>query len=104
MNRNLKKCYDCLDLPFSATKEQVETRKTALIKILKAKENETKISNEKEIELVELSAKTICEELEKNGIPKNIKRFECSNESILILIVVLIFAFMLCFFSFNANL
>ena len=104
MNKKLKKCYDDLDLPFSATKEEVETRKSALIKILKGKESETKISNQKEIEKIELSAKMICEEIEENGIPKNTKRFEVTNESFIILIVVLIFAFMICFFSFNANL
>lgn len=100
MEKKLKKCYENLDLPYSATKDEVKARKNALIKILNAKAIENNVSNEKEITLVENSANAICEYIEKNGIPKDEKHFEATKESIVSLIIVFLFACMVCFFSF----
>lgn len=101
MEKNLRKCYEHLELPYSATIEDVEARKSALIKILNSQAHDNKVSNEKEIALVEKSANTICEEIKKNGIPQNEHRFESSKESIFALLVVLFFAVMVCLLSFN---
>lgn len=101
MDKNLRKCYQCLDLPFSASIEDVETRENALIKILNAKATEKKVSCEKEISQVQTSSKTIIENIKNNGIPKEeYHRFETSNETITILIVVLGLVGLICFFSF----
>ena len=37
MEKNLKKSYQCLDLSYNATIDEVETREKALIKILTSK-------------------------------------------------------------------
>lgn len=101
MEKNLKKSYYYLDLPFNATVEDVQTREKALIKILKAEEKEKNISKQKEILTVKNSAITIIENIKNNGIPKEEShRFESSTESIIILLLVLLFAGSLCFYSF----
>ena len=100
MEKKLKKSYECLDLPFSATVDEVVARKNALIKVLSAKEIKNKISTEKEIATVESSANAICENINKNGIPKNVCRFESSNESIVSLFVTLMFVVFVCYMSF----
>lgn len=101
MNRELKKCYECLDLPINATIEDVETRKKALIKIYNNKTIEKGISYEKQIGLVETSAVAIVENIKKNGLPnEEVHHFETSWKGISILFVALIFVAMICFFSF----
>ena len=78
MIKELKKCYYNLDLPFSATKEQVQTQEKILIKIIRAKALKTGKSQKKKIDNIVKSANLILENLEKNGIP-DIK--ECSFSS-----------------------
>lgn len=78
MIKELKKSYYNLDLPFSATKEQVQTQEKILIKILRAKALKTGKSQKKKIDIIVKSANLIIDNLEKNGIP-DIK--ECSFSS-----------------------
>ena len=101
MDKNLNKCYLNLDLPFSATVEDVLSREKALIKILKSKEIEKNISCENEIQEIEFYANTIIENIKRNGMPtEKAHRFETSSESIFGLVVVLAFVTLICFFSF----
>lgn len=101
MNKDLKKCYECLDLPFEATIEDVQVRKNALIKIYNNKSIEKGISYDKQIGLVETSAKAIIENIKNNGIPKEeAHHFESSWKSVSILLITFVFVAMICFFSF----
>ena len=101
MKKSLNKCYLNLDLPYSASIEDVLSREKALIKILQSKEKEKNISCEKEIQEIEFSAKAIVENIKVNGIPNEKEhRFEASNESIFGLFVVFAFVALICFFSF----
>ena len=100
MNKELKRSYECLDLPFSATSEDVKMREKALIKIYNNKSVENGNSHDKEIGEIEKSAKIILENLKKNGQPKEVHSFDSSWHSIIILLAVLFFVGLLCFFSF----
>lgn len=98
MEKNLKKCYRCLDLPFSATEEDVERRKNALIKILDDNMNEKTIAK---ISKIENAAEYIISNIKKNGIPKKEHHFfEASTESIIGLLIVFVFVAFICFLSF----
>ena len=63
MNKNLRKCYECLDLPVSANEQDVEIRTKALIKILENKQLEKGVSCDKEIGEVETASATIIENI-----------------------------------------
>ena len=102
MEKSLRKCYECLDLQFSSTIEQVEAREKALIKIFKAKEKDEKISCKKEIEEIKIAKEKIIENIIKNGVPNDkTHHFETSNESIVALIIVCFCVGLLCYFSFS---
>ena len=102
MNKDIKKCYEILDLPMCATVEDVEARKKALIKIYNNKGMEKGISYEKQIGMVEESANKIIENLAINQTPlKENHHFECSWGNVAILFIVLVFAVGLAWFSFN---
>ncbi len=101
MEKELQNSYFRLDLPFSATIEDVQARKKALIKVLNMEEKEKNVSKQNEIEQVEFDCSRIIQNIKNNGIPKEeCHRFEASNESFIGLIIVLAFASLLCFFSF----
>lgn len=102
MEKNLKKCYHCLDLPYNATADEVETRKNALVKILNSKAEEKNKSYTKEIEKIENSAGLILTNIKNNGISEKVNHcFESSTESIICLLIVLAFVGAICFFSFS---
>ena len=103
MDKNLRKSYDCLDLPISASIEQVEAREKALIKIFQAKEKEENISCSKEINRVKISKKRIISSIQINGIPKEEEkhRFIASNESVFVLFLISICAGIFCYFTFT---
>ena len=101
MEKKLKNSYSCLDLPYNATEEEVVTRETALVKILKSKEHEENVSCEKEIDRIEKSSKYILDNIKNNGIPKEeFHRFEASKESVGAMFIIFVFVLVLCFFSF----
>ena len=101
MDKNLRKCYECLDLPITATAEDVRLREKALVKIYENESVEKGIPFDKKIDLVASSASTIVENLKNNGSPQEeLHRFDSSWKSIGILSVVLAFVCMICFFSF----
>lgn len=98
MKKELKVSYKILDLPYSATEEEVETRKNALIKILESEKN---AKTENKILEIENASKTIITNMENNGIPNEEHHlFESSGESIIALSIVLVFVIIICFFSF----
>ena len=98
MEKKLKVSYKLLNLSYSATQEEVETRKKAMVKILEADRDEKTFDK---IEELENACETIIENIKKNGIPKEEHHlFEASNESIIGLSIVLIFVVIICFFSF----
>lgn len=101
MEKELRKCYEVLDLPFSATEEDVKSREKALIKIYNNKSLEKGVSFEKQIGLIESSTVTILENLKKNGIPKDVPHsFNSSWSSIGYLAITLVFIALVCCFSF----
>ena len=98
MKKELRRSYKILDLPYSATEEEVETRKNAMIKILESEKNE---KTEKRILELENASEIIILNIKNNGIPnKEHHLFEASNESIIALGIVLFFVCFMCFFSF----
>ena len=103
MDKNLRKSYECLDLPITASVEQVEAREKALIKILQAKEKEENISCVKEIKRVQISKKRIISSIQINGIPKEEDQhhFVASNESVFVLLLISICAGIFCYFTFT---
>ena len=101
MDKDLKKCYECLDLPITATEQDVQLRKKALVKIYETKAVEKGVSYDKQIGLIENSSASIIENLKNNGTPKDEHHyFESSWKSIGILSIALAFVAMICFFSF----
>ena len=100
MKKNLKKSYEILDLPYSSTIEDVESRKKAMIKVVNSNTKQKVGSKEKEIALIENSARAICDEIKTNGIPNCDEVKKENNDSILWLIVGVIVSGILCFFSF----
>ena len=98
MKKELKISYKLLNLPYSATEEDVETRKNAMVKILESQKNE---KSEKRILELENASKVIIYNIKNNGIPnKEHHLYEASNESIAVLIIVLVFVIIMCIFSF----
>lgn len=98
MEKKLRISYKLLNLPYSATEEEVETRRNAMVKIL---ESETNKKTENRIIEVKNAAETIITNIKNNGIPKEEHHlFESSNESIIGLLIVLVFVVLICFFSF----
>ena len=102
MTKDLKQSYEYLNLPYSATIEDVEARKNALIKIANAKSIEKKIDTKDEIQKIEDSANIICLNLNQNGIPNEKSGFNTSKESLGVLMLVLVFSIILCVSSFFA--
>lgn len=101
MNKELIKCYECLDLAFNATIEDIQARTKALIKIYNNKAVETGNSYDKQIGQVEASAEMMIENINKNGIPdKDFHHFKCSWQSVGWLTVALLFVGIICYFSF----
>ena len=101
MNKSLRKSYERLDLPYNSTIDEVQAREKALIKILKSKEIDNGVSCKKEISNVQKASALIIENIKTNGIPKeDFYKYEASNESLVALFIVLLFACMVCFFSF----
>ena len=102
MKKELKKCYHCLDLPYSATAEEIKAREVALVKVYQSKAREKKIDVDKDIELIEKSSETLIENIKTNGMPKVKKHvFESSGASIVWLCVLLGFAVFMCYSSFT---
>ena len=66
MDKDLKNGYDCLDLPYDATVEQIQAREKALTKIFLAKADEKNKSFDKQINNVKTSANLILENIKGN--------------------------------------
>ena len=101
MEKKLKEGYRYLDLPYSATVDEIQSRKVALIKILNVKEREKNISCSQEISKISNYSDLLIENIKNNGIPQeNGFDFQETKESIASLFIVLLFALSICFFSF----
>ena len=100
MEKNLKKCYEYLDLNYSATIEDVEARKNALIKIANSSAKEKRINVENEIQIIEDYSNKICSYISQNGVPNEDFLFNPSNESIAGIFISLLFAVFFCWCSF----
>lgn len=98
MNKELKKCYYLLDLPFSATIEQVQQRTKILIKILRAKAMKHGVSYADKINEIAYASSEIVENIKKNGIPNvKVRSFETSikdlkNQLLVMIIFAVVFA------------
>ena len=101
MKRKLRNSYNYLDLTYQATIEDVERRKSALIKLFNSKSKEKNVSYDKKIKDVEKAANNIIENIKNNGLPnKEYHRFECGWATIISLTVALAFAVGVCAVSF----
>ena len=101
MKKQLLKAYDVLDLPFSATVDDVEVRKKAMIKTIQDDEHQKKSSREKDIKKIEDCALMIVENLKKDGAPSVERQsFDSSWASIGTMMIVLVFVAILCGISF----
>lgn len=91
MTKEIKKCFYRLNLPFSATEEEILTNEKVRIKILRAKAVKNKRSYEEKISKVVDDTKTILDYIKNNG-PINAKEplFETPIKAIYTQIVVLI--------------
>ncbi len=97
MKAEIKKCYRYLDLPYNATKEDVELRQKIRIKILKSKANSKNKSYDKEIEKVNFSALTLLDFIDKNGVQEPAKfSFRPSAEHIYGELFVLLMLIIVC--------
>ncbi len=98
MKAEIKKCYKYLDLPFNATKEDVELRQKIRIKMLKSKATSKNRSYDEEIEKVNFSALTLIDFIDKNGVQEPQKfSFRPTAEDIygelfILLILIILFA------------
>ena len=101
MDKQLKKSYEILDLPYISTTEEVEFRKNALIKVLRDEGQDKGHLDKKYIDKIEKAAQLIIDSLKKNGCP-NMERqsFDSSWSSIGFLAVTLFFVAILCAISF----
>lgn len=100
MNKELKKCYHYMDLPYNSTVEEIKAKQDALLKINASKAKITGKSCEKELNKINNSAKSILDNIKKNGIPNIKEGFNSSWQSICAQIIGLIFIGAICFASF----
>lgn len=103
MIKQIKKCYYRLNLPYTATEEQIITNEKILIKVLRAKAIQKGISNKAKIEQVKADTKVVLQCVKEN---KNIElkdiNFDTSFKGIIIQICVLAMIICIsatCFFS-----
>ena len=94
MTKNLKKCYETLNLRLDANENEVKVRQKVLVKVLRAKSFRTGKSNQKKIDKINTCANLILENIKINGVGKNKILFDTSLDSIattfLVLIIMLI--------------
>ena len=102
MLKEVKRCYFELDLPYSATEEEIETRRDVLIKIEKSKGNEKKPSNKKRIERLQYCAKTILNYLKKNPKIEDTTHFKTTGFGLMVQLYILLMVSILCGVSFFA--
>ena len=79
MPREIKKCYYQLNLPFSASVEDVKRQEKVLIKIQRAKALKHGKSRKNKIEKIAISANKIISNIELNGQPN--EKEVCFNTS-----------------------
>ena len=75
MTNQLKNCYHFLDLPFSASKEEVKQKEKILIKIQRARALKTGKTKNKKINKIVECSNLIISNIEANGTP-NVKDCE----------------------------
>ncbi len=94
MERELKKSYRLLNLPFEATEEEVNIRKNAMLKVI---ETENHKKRDYDILSIQQASENILNNIKKNGIPKEKDYyFEASTSSIVCLFIVLFFVAVIC--------
>lgn len=90
MPKEIKKCYNNLNLSYSSTVEQIEEREKILIKLLRAKAIKTGKSSKEKIQKIATDANTLIDYVTKFGIPnKKDFMFETSQTSILAQFLIL---------------
>ena len=90
MTKNIKKCYETLNLRLDANENEVKVRQKVMIKVLRAKTFRTGKSNQKKIDKINSCANLILENIKTNGVGKNKILFDTSFESIATTLLVLI--------------
>lgn len=91
MPKEIKKCYNNLNLSFTSTIEQIKEREKILIKLLRAKAIKHGKSYKEKINKVVGDANTLVDYVNKNGIPnKTDFSFEISNNDLISQILVVI--------------
>ena len=69
----LKKHYHYLDLPYSATIEEIETREKALVKFWRTKGEQKGMVYAKKVKKIVNSSSIIMNYVKKNGVPNNVE-------------------------------
>ena len=101
MDKELKKCYHYMDLPYNSTLEEVQLRRNILIKIYNSKTSVNGKNYSKKIDKIELCTTKIIENINKFGVPTDKQpHFNASWESIVTQAIVLCFVAAICFASF----
>ena len=90
MTKEIKRCYHYLDLPYSATEEEVKTNEKAMIKILRAKAIKRGKSNQEEIDKVADFSNKVVDYIKKNGVGGERHIFEPKMERLSTLIFSLV--------------
>lgn len=103
MPKEIKQCYQHMDISFSSTVEEIKEREKVMIKLLRAKAIKKKKSYNNQINKVVNSANNILDYINKNGIPNvTDSLFETPLASIITQIVVVIAFAIISICSINA--
>ncbi len=103
MTKEIKKNYYHLDLPFTATEEEVRIKEKMLIKILRAKGMKKGKSYKDQIDKVAYSADEIVAYIKENGVPNVAPpHFKASVNDVLSQLVCMILSIVFCALSFVA--
>ena len=103
MTKEIKKCFYRLNLPYSASEEEILTNEKVKIKILRTKAEQNKRSYDKKIKRIVADTQTILDYIKNNGPITNIEPlFNTSIKSIytqIVVLVCLLVAFFTCLFN-----
>lgn len=87
MTKEIKKCYNFMNLKYSATEDEIKVQQKVMIKLLRAKELKTGKSYEKKIDKICKNTNAILNYINVNGVPQ-IKdyTFDTSLDNIMALV------------------
>ena len=90
MTKEIKKDYCFLDLPYSATEEDVKLNEKAMIKIIRAKAIKHQKDSKEDVQKVVDASERVMEYIKKNGVAEERQIFKASTERVILLIFILV--------------